>query len=245
MRKNKLMKWVTGFAMAGVLLAGMAGLTQSTAMAKEDNSVGAVKVETVKTYKEKTKTKDAKIEVPQIKTEKKSTGAEKINKEIKNYTDKVIKEFKKDLKKEGYKSVNVSYKVMTNNKDMFTLRLETTEVMASSAVSYQFYHLDKKADKVITLKDMFKKNADYVKVISNDIKKQMREEMKNGKTYFLDSKEDGIKNLNFKSIKKNQNFYVDGKGNLVICFDKYEVAPGSEGCPTFTIAKAKLANILK
>lgn len=229
MRKNRLMKWVTGFAVAGVLLAGITGLTQSTAMAKEDKGVGTVKVETVKTYEKETKTKNAKIVVPQIKTEKKSTGAEKINKEIKKYTDKLIKDFKKDLKNDGYRSVLVSYKVMTDNKDMFTLRLGTEETIASNSVSYRYYHLDKKTGKVMTIKDLFKKNANYKTVINKELKKQMTKEM----------------NEEFKSIKQNQKFYVDKKGNVVICFNEYEIASGAEGCLEFTIAQSKLAKILK
>lgn len=244
MKKKTLVKWITGFAAVAVVLTGAAGLTKSTVMAKE-SSIGTVKVQTVKTYAESSKTKEANIVVPEIKTEKKVAGADKINKEIKSYTNGIIKDFKKDFKKKGYRSIDVSYKVMTNNKEMLTLRLKTVETMASSSTSYKFYHLDKKTGKTMNLKSLFKQNADYVNVISNNIKKQMRNEMKKGKVYFLDSKDKAMKQYDFKSIKKNQNFYVDKKGNVVICFDKYEVAPGSEGCPQFTINKTVLEKILK
>ncbi|MSS62848.1 DUF3298 domain-containing protein [Lachnospiraceae bacterium WCA-693-APC-MOT-I] len=246
MRKSTLIKWVTGFAAAAVVLASATGLTQSTVLAKESSQgIGAIKVEAEKTYEKTTKTKEAKIVVPKIKTEKKSVGAEQINKEMKAYTDGLIKDFKKNLKNEGHESVTVSYKVLTNNKEMFTLRLETIQTMASSSVTYKFYHLDKKTGKVMNLKSLFKKNADYINVISKEIKKQMREQMKDGKVYFLDTKDKEMQKYDFKTIKKNQNFYIDKKGNLVICFDKYEVAPGSEGCPQFTIAKTTLAKVLK
>ena len=39
----------------------------------------------------------------------------------------------------------------------------------------------------------------------------------------------------FNKIKDNQNFYINNKGVLVICFDKYEVAAGAQGSPEFEI----------
>ncbi|MCD8162317.1 MAG: RsiV family protein [Synergistaceae bacterium] len=41
----------------------------------------------------------------------------------------------------------------------------------------------------------------------------------------------------FRSIKAKQNFFINDKGNIVICFDKYEVAPGDAGSPEFEIPR--------
>ncbi|MCH1968737.1 RsiV family protein [Romboutsia hominis] len=41
--------------------------------------------------------------------------------------------------------------------------------------------------------------------------------------------------MNFKFIDKNQDFYINKNGELVICFDKYDVAPGYMGLVEFTI----------
>ena len=41
------------------------------------------------------------------------------------------------------------------------------------------------------------------------------------------------------------NFYRNKDGNLVIVFDKYEVAPGSMGTPEFVINKDAISDILK
>lgn len=249
MKKKSLIKWVAGFAAVAVVLTGVAGLNQSTAMAKEGNNVtGKIQVETAKTYKVNKKNMEANVKVPQIITEKKATsGVTKLNKDIRTYTNGLIKEFKKNLKEDGYRSLTVSYKIMTDNDKMFTLRLTTTDALGSSNTTYKFYHLDKQSGKTMQLKDLFKKNANYVTVLSNEIKKQMREQMKDeksNKTYFLDSKDKDLKGLDFKAIKKNQNFYINKKGNLVISFDKYEVAPGYMGTPQFTISQKTLADIL-
>lgn len=249
MRKKSLMKWAAGLAAAALVLTG-AARTEVIVSAREAASVtGGITVETAKTYKVNKKNMVANVRVPQLKTEKKATsGVTKINRDIKTYTNGLISEFKENLKEDGYRNLTVSYKVMTDNEQMFTLRLATTDALGSSNTTYQFYHLDKQTGKTMQLKDLFKKNADYVTVISKQIKKQMREQMKDkqaNKTYFLDSKDKELKEFDFKSIKKNQNFYVNKKGNLVISFDKYEVAPGYMGCPQFTISQKVLTDILK
>lgn len=78
-------------------------------------------------------------------------------------------------------------------------------------------------------------NDKYIDAISNNIKEQMKNQMKQdeNKIYWLDDKEMGDEN--FKSIDKNQDFYINKDGELVICFDKYEVAPGYMGLVEFTI----------
>ena len=65
----------------------------------------------------------------------------------------------------------------------------------------------------------------------------MAEQMKKDKNkiYWLNDKE--ARNSNFKSIKRDQGFYINKSGELVICFDKYEVGPGAMGLVEFTIPK--------
>ena len=50
--------------------------------------------------------------------------------------------------------------------------------------------------------------------------------------YWVDSE---YEDMNFRAIDPDQNFFFDENGDLVIAFDKYEVAPGAAGCPRFTI----------
>ena len=57
----------------------------------------------------------------------------------------------------------------------------------------------------------------------------MREQMKtdNSKVYFIDSSDDT--DDNFDKIKADQTFYINSDGNIVILFNKYDVAPGYMG----------------
>ena len=49
----------------------------------------------------------------------------------------------------------------------------------------------------------------------------------------------------FDKIAEDQNFYINDDGNIVICFDKYEVAAGAQGSPEFVIPEKVVADILK
>ena len=84
------------------------------------------------------------------------------------------------------------------------------------------------------LGDLFAPGSDYVKTLSEEVKRQMQTEMAQDpeKLFFLDS---DIAEDNFKEIKKDQSFYVNSNGKLVICFDEGEVAPMSEGSLQFVM----------
>jgi len=48
----------------------------------------------------------------------------------------------------------------------------------------------------------------------------------------------------FDKISADQNFYINGKGKLVISFDEYEVAPGFMGVQEFVIPNQAISDIL-
>ena len=98
----------------------------------------------------------------------------------------------------------------------------------------------KKTGKLLTLKGLFKDGADYVSVLTDYIKGEMaRENAENDGLYDLEG------DFAFKQIKPDQNFYINDKGELVICFDKYEVAAGAQGSPEFIIPNDIIKDIIK
>ena len=62
------------------------------------------------------------------------------------------------------------------------------------------------------------------------------------KSYFIGDSDvaDG-----FASLGENHNYYFNEDGELVIPFDKYEVAPGYMGCPEFVISPQIAKDALK
>ena len=108
---------------------------------------------------------------------------------------------------------------------------------------YRIYHIDKKKDRIIILSDLFVSD-NFKDRISNEIKRQMISKMKedNSVVYWVNNE---IEEWNFEVIEENQEFYFSKDGNIVIVFDKYEVAPGAMGAPEFEINKDIYKEILK
>ena len=48
---------------------------------------------------------------------------------------------------------------------------------ASGAEFIKIYHIDKTTDQVVTLGDLFQPDADYVSVLSDEVRRQMEERM--------------------------------------------------------------------
>ena len=85
----------------------------------------------------------------------------------------------------------------------------------------------------LMLGDLFDGDA-YRPIIEENIREQMRRQMEEDEnvSYFIKMKSFG---KGFVEVDEDHNFYFNAQGELVIPFDKYEIAPGSMGCPEFTI----------
>lgn len=196
--------------------------------------IGAItRVVTFRTYEKQEGNTEAKIEVPAVEAESGShieNAAEQVNRSAKEYTDQLIAQFEADVKANGseaHEALYSGYEVLTDNDKLFTLRINTTQIMASGAESVKIYHIDKKTGSVLTLRDMFPEGTDYVKQLSEAARIQMEANMQAdaGKSYFLN---DGM-DSDFTAIKADQNFYINDAGRMVLVFDEYEVAPGYMG----------------
>ena len=96
---------------------------------------------------------------------------------------------------------------------------------------------------MITLSSLFKDDS-YIDIISDNVKSQMEEEMKSDKYKFYWVERDNYAIDPFEKILKEQAFYINSEGKLVISFDKYEVAPGYMGTPEFIIPTEILSDVL-
>lgn len=219
------------------------------AMTKVPVLKSIVKVVTFRSYEEKENNMEAKIKTPKVTGLKDKKTQKELNKEMAQYTDMVKKEFAKDLRKnsKNHKSLTTDYKILLNNNSFLSIQIRTETSEGSSDAYSRIYNINKKTGKIMKLRSLFQKNTDYQTVISKEIKRQMRQQMKqdSSKSYFIDTKKDGVPVDEFKNISASQNFYLKPSGDLVIVFDKYDVAPGYMGTPEFTISKKLLSSILK
>lgn len=212
-----------------------------------------VRVVTFRDYDYQDGNSEAHVSVPNIETDGENSdngdAANQINKDVTDYTQQLIDQFEADAKElygsEGHKGLDVTYDVITDTEDWFTLRVTILETAASGNQYYRFYHIDKKTNSVATLSTLFKDDVDYITPISENIKEQMRNNTNKDEenTYFLDQEE--MPDENFKAINADQNFYFNSNNDLVIVFDEYEVAPGSMGTPEFVIPNSVISDLLK
>lgn len=202
---------------------------------------GIVEVITIKNYSLKSENYEAKIDIPKIQGLKDKNLEKRLNSSFMEDGKRLYDEFQQRMEKielsknKGHKSLSLSYSVKNNSKDFLSIEMTKNEIEASSYVRKIHYNVDKKRQIVLTLPMLFKDDK-YIKVISDNIKKQMREQMKkdNTKSYFIDQEKD-LSAEDFKTINKYQDFYINKDGNLVISFDEYEVAPGYMGAVEFVI----------
>jgi hypothetical protein len=189
----------------------------------------------------------AQVEVPELKTNEDSKAAEQVNEDVARYADGLIGEFQSRVaEQEGEANLDltVDYEIVTDNDNWLTLRLYTEIVEASGAQYQRYYNIDKTSDKVVQLSDLFADKDKGLELVSENIKNQMRQQMKADESvsYFLDS---DMPEEDFQQVKEDQSFRFDDEGNLVVSFDEYEVAPGSMGLVEFTVERSVFESALK
>lgn len=178
------------------------------------------------------------------KTETIQKTTEEINREIQQITDQIIGEFEENLKyEEGYQDIMVKSEVISTTEKYFTLKLICYQGAGSGAEWDYFYTIDLNTGERLKLKDLFENDADYITPISDDIKKQMREQMEADENvhYWLDDED--IPEWNFRAITEDTSFYINGDDQVVIAFNEGDVAPMYMGCVEFVIDDAVLAGI--
>lgn len=169
-----------------------------------------------------------------------------INESIEEMTDRLIARFEDQVALgEGHTGVFAGSEIVTDTDRWFTLRITVTEVAGSGAEYQYYYHIDRTTGEIACLQDLFRDGADYITPISENIMKQMSEQMAadESKIYWIDTEEE--LGHEFDKIKADQNFYLNDNGQIVICFDEYEVAPGYMGLVEFTIEEEAVADIRK
>ena len=168
-----------------------------------------------------------------------------INVQVEEITENLIAEFETHLQEEmGYHDLVVKSEVVADNDKYFTLKLLCFQAAGSGYEWNYFYTIDMATGKQLQLKDLFKEGADYITVISEEIKRQMREQMEadDNVCYWL---EEEMEEWNFQSITEETSFYLNEEEKLVISFNEAEVAPAYMGVVEFKIEEDVVKDILK
>lgn len=206
-----------------------------------------IHVVTIRNYIYSDPSHEMNIEVPQVSEDPPSGAADKINQDVNALTQQLVQQFYDDLEfvgSAGHGSIYMDYEVQTNTERWFTLKLAVTIQAGSGSRYFEYYHIDRSTGKIIHLGDMFK-DPDFGQVLTEEIKMQMQQRMADdpNQVYFMKKNTDF--GFEFANVDANHNFYFNSDGDLVIPFDKYEIAPGSMGCPEFVIGADVLDGLLK
>ena len=229
--KKHSYRWTAWAAAVLALFIAVPNVSPAAAAAMADIPVlgAVVRVVTFRNYTYDDGYHSADVSVPELAG---GAAAQEVSDQVRAYTDRLIARFEetceKELGKEGYLGLDVSSTVVTDSDTWFTLRVDAVETQASGYQFSRFYHIDKTTDRVVTLEDLFREDADYVGVLSDEVRQQMEERMAEDReaSYFPEE---------FTAIDPEQNFYFNGSGELVLVFDEYTIAPGSMGMPEFPI----------
>lgn len=254
-KKEKLGKAVGWAAAAAVItLVVVPNISAEAAYAMEQIPIlgNVIKAVTIREYQYEDEHFSADIQEVQleqsgeIEDAKTDESIAVINESIEEMTNRLIERFEEQVEQgEGHSGVYAGHEVVTDTDTWFTLKIDVTEV-AGSGFQYQYYyHIDKTTGEIASLKDLFKEEADYITPISENIKKQMRDEMAADEMKFYWVDPDDEMGFCFEAIKEDQNFYLNDDGQIVICFDEYEVAPGYMGLVQFTVEDEAVADIRK
>lgn len=176
--------------------------------------------------------KDYLVYYPQINGMNDIDAQQKVNEELKSLSQ--IKPVQPNIQLDSSYTGDFSIKFYKDQLLVIEIEGYDYPFGAAHGMPYRVYaHINLMNGDLYKLADLFKKDSDYVKVVSDIIAKQIKED----DTYsyvFPDS---------YKGIKADQPFFVDIE-TLSIFFEPYEIGPYAAGFPTFKIPFDEIMDII-
>lgn len=245
MKKSPFYMLKVGVACSMIL----GGVTISSAVSAEAASPSPVTAVPISaniakpiTVKEETLTSElaelkTDIQVPQITGMLDSKYQEQLNDIILSHANKDLEHWKKEAaeaaklaKEEGYDfrpyELFIKYELKSDGADSGIISLVITTQCATGGTGMprvDTYNVRNAQEAgLVTMKDLL--GDDYKTIVDQQITKKIAEQPD---LYFEDA---------FKGISEDQSFFIEN-GEVVVLFQKYEIAPGAAGTPEFRIAK--------
>lgn len=210
------------------------------------------KLLTVKQYSKIDDKQNITVKMPGLTNTGNSELENKINTKITERVNTLLgeskvtaEELKRERDKNGVKgtlkdlvNVRIDYEIKYNRENKLSFILYKEESMGNGYYKEDYtYTVNLETGEDITLQQLLGDN--YIELCNRQIVKQIKERQKDSNQIFFTEGDDSLigENLSFKTIDKDQKFYLNEKGNVVIIFDKYAIAPGYMGIPEFEIQK--------
>ena len=206
-----------------------------------------VQVVTWRSYVYQDDDKTVQVEVPQIEGQENNSAVTDVNAQI----QKIVADYEKQAEqniaeyKEAFLAtggteeeftekgiqVDVQYNVKYQSDTRLSLELIANETWCNAYNVQYFYNIDLKNEKTLTLEDIL--GEDYISIANESIREQMQKRMEDDENLVYWDGSDGIEG--FTTVDENTKFYLNEKGNPVVVFAPYEIAPGAFGAQEFEI----------
>jgi len=116
-----------------------------------------------------------------------------------------------------------SYRVCYSKRNILSFIVDIEVASSSVEHIHYYYNLNAETGKAISLKELIQEE-DYISLINQEIIYQIsQKEKENSDLLYFDDIDQ------FTTIDENQSFYINEHKQLVIVFDRYEIAPGYMG----------------
>ena len=238
---KKRHKWITGTcaAAAALIVTFTVSINVSPAFASTCSSIpvlgSVVQVLTGFRYDFSDGMHDALIKAPKIEGLSDKNLEKTLNDMFEKNAQQIYESFHDEISglEDGHLGVTYSYDIKTDTDKFLVIDLYFVNTVGSSSTTHQFFTIDKRSNTLVTLADLCKAMPDYSSTLSKYIKSEMqRRNQEESGMFFLND---------FTTISPDQNFYINDSNQLVLCFDKYEIAAGAQGCPEFVISSSLIS----
>jgi len=137
--------------------------------------------------------------------------------------------------------ISTNYYTMYNNNGIISIPIEFAQLDGLYNISYiNSYNYDINLEKEINIKDLFKSDIDYMKIITKKIDSKIKELSRNLSLDKYIMVLDYLKDIVYSD---DPTFYIC-KDGIVICFSSYELDPTIEDISTFQISFLEDINYL-
>ena len=253
-----LVRW-SATAAAALFLCFTVGLNTSESFAMEAAELPLIgqiaKVLTIRSYKTTEDTTTTTVTIPEVQVETAdetlSNAITDVNAKIQSLVDEFTAEKKAEIEdakntffeaggtEEDWENrsidVNVNYEVKHQSDSILSLLIDGWISWYNFEEERYFYNIDLVTGKELTLKDFF--GNDAYAYATDCVLAQMNERIAadpENVTYW-GVNDDGSEESAFIGVNEDTLFYVNEDGDVVVSYDKYDVAPGAMGIQEFVI----------
>lgn len=240
-------------AIAACFAIFIIGLNTNTVFAKTVTNIPVIgqlaKLFVLTEYSSENEERILDVKIPKLENTGYDNLENRINNEIRMKINEVIAEA--EIRAQEYRKayletggdpediwkmeITVDYEIKCSNERYVSFVIWKSESLASIYMEQYFYNIDLDTGKELTLRDLLGPN--YISIANQAVLdgiEKCLEEDENAIFFGYDKDEESLI-PGFESISSDQQFYINDKGQVVVVFEKYSIAPGYMGILEFIV----------